>query len=246
MNEVLVRFKENLADVDRLVNFDKEVLQIVLINVRVLHQELKKTRSDERFNGGRLLTMIEGIRTNDSLKSKYSAIFNQALVLLVAHFSTALGDLFRHAVAHRLEVSKDINLMSEEIKITFSDMKDRDWNLKSTAADFLIAKYDFTFQDMASTVRAFEKYVGVRPSRDACMNNLISAQACRHVIAHAGGQISERAVKQVSGANPRTLREVLVVGELIHFSIDELNLVKAEMLKFMEALIEGIQASNKA
>lgn len=245
MNEILARFKENLADVDRLVNFDKEVLEIVVINVRTLHQELKKTKPDERYNGGRLLTMIEGIRTNGSLQPKYAAIFNQSLVLLVAHFSTALGDLFRHAVAHRLEVGKDLSLMSEEIKLTFSDLKDRDWSLKSTAADFLIAKYDFTFQDMASTVRAFDKYVGVLLSKDARMNNIITAQACRHVIAHSGGLVTERAVRQVAGAKPRSLRESLMAGEKIHFSIDELGLVKGEMLKFVEALIDAIRNSDK-
>jgi hypothetical protein len=245
MNDILARFKENLADVDRLVNFDKEVLEIVVINVRALHQELRKTKPDDRYNGGRLLTMIEGIRTNCSLKPKYSAIFNQALVLLVAHFSTALGDLFRHAVAHRLEAGKDSSLMSEEIKLTFSDMKDRDWSLKSTAADYLIAKYDFTFQDMASTVRAFDKYVGVRLPKDERMHNIITAQACRHVIAHSGGLISERAARQVVGAKPRSLRESLVAGEKIHFSVGELSLVKEEMLKFVESLSDAISDSEK-
>lgn len=239
-HDILATFKNNVADVDRLVNFDKEVLQVVVLTIEDLHTKLKPQFASEQMNGGRALSVIKGIRDNESLRSKYGAIFNQAVVLLVSHFSTALGDLFRSGVMAKLSGDGDMALWGEEIKITFSEMRDRDWNLKTAAADLLIAKHDFTFQDMGSTVRAFDKFVGVKLERDAVMNNIITAQACRHVIAHAGGRISERTLKQVSGANPRDLKKTLTINELVQFSATEIELLGQAMITFVERIDAAI------
>lgn len=246
-HDTLATFKSNVADVDRLVNFDKEVLQVVILTMEDLHAKLKVTYANEQMNGGRALAVFKGIRDNESLRSKYAAIFNQAVVLLVSHFSSALGDLFRAAVAAKLYSGAEGPLMAEEIKITFLEMRERDWNLKSAAADLLIAKHDFTFQDMGSTVRAFDKFVGVKLDRDGVMNNIIAAQACRHVIAHASGRVTERTLKQVSTASPRTLKSTLELNELIQFTTDEIKSIRQDMLTFVERLdaaIAKIQPSD--
>ena len=101
--DALSSFHRNIAEVDKLVNFDKELLQIITLNIQSLHDHLKISNGDERFNGGRALTIINGIRDNETIRSKYTAIYNQAVVLLVSHFSSALGDLFRDAVSERLQ-----------------------------------------------------------------------------------------------------------------------------------------------
>jgi hypothetical protein len=234
--DTLATFRSNVADVDRLVNFDKEVLQVVIQTMEDLHTKLKATYASEQMNGGRALAVFKGIRDNESLRSKYAAIFNQSVVLLVSHFSSALGDLFRAGVASRLYSGTEGPLLAEEIKITFAEMRERDWNLKSAAADLLIAKHDFTFQDMGSTVRAFDKFVGVKLERDVIMNNIIATQACRHVIAHASGRVTERTLKQVSAATPRTLKPNLVLNELVQFSTSEIESVRQDMLTFAERL----------
>jgi hypothetical protein len=43
--------------------------------------------------------------------------------------------------------------------------------------------------------------------RDKDVNNIILGQACRHVIAHRGAVVDERLVRQVKGAQPRTIKE---------------------------------------
>lgn len=238
--DALETFRRNISEVDRLVNFDKELLQIVSLQIEDLHEKLKDRIGDERMNGGRALTIIRGIRDNETIRSKYVAIYNQAVVLLVSHLSSALGDLFRAAVLEKLQSADPGKLLEEEIKLTFGEMRERDWNLQSAAADLLIAKHDFAFQDMASTVRAFKTFIGVAPARDATMNNIIAAQACRHVIVHAGGRVSEKAVRQVSGAHPRTLRPLLNVDENIQFCAVEIEEVKVDMLRFVEELADSI------
>lgn len=229
-------FKHNVSEVDRLVHFDKEILELVTLMFSNLHEQLRHKHADERLNGGRALKMIKGIRTNATLQSKYQAIYNQAVVLLVSHFSSALGELFRYAVSERLSQEDPGDLLREDFKLTVSDLRDRDWSLKGAIPDLLIAKHDLTFQDMASTVRAFKAYTGRSVLRDDVMNNIITAQACRHVIVHAGGKVSEKMLKQVSGANPRQLKKHLNLGDEITFSIEEFELVKQNMLIFVDLL----------
>lgn len=240
--DTITTFRNNLAEVDRLVNFDKEVLQIVTLTIADLHQRLKGQFADERVNGGRALTVIRGIRDNASIRSKYAAVFNQAVVLLVSHLASALDDLFRDAVTAKLQSIDPGKLLDEEVKLSFADMREKDWNLKLAAADLLISKYDLSFQDMGSTVKAFKNYVGVIPVRNEVMNNIITAQACRHVIVHAGGRVSERAVRQVSNANPRTLRPTLRAGEILQFTAAEVEAVKADMLMFVENLGQSVSS----
>lgn len=72
--DALEAFRRNISEVDRLVNFDKELLQIVTLQIEELHDKLKERFGDERVNGGRALTIIRGIRGNETIRSKYVAI----------------------------------------------------------------------------------------------------------------------------------------------------------------------------
>jgi hypothetical protein len=228
------RFEANVAEVERLVSFDKEVLQVAIMAIQDLHDQLKTRFADERLNGGRALTIIRGIRDNDSLRPKYEAINGQAVVLLVSHFSSALGDLFREAVSVHLRREDAGSLLDEELKLTIRELRERDFSLAAAVPEMLIAKHDYTFQDMASTLRAFKTYAGVEHARDIGMNNIITAQACRHAIVHAGGRANERTVKQISKAYPRELKPALQVGEVVRFSSAEVTLVKDAMISFIE------------
>lgn len=198
------------------------------------------------MNGARALTVIRGIRDNETIRSKYVVIYNQALVLLVSHLSSALGDLFRAAITERLESAEPGKLLEEEIKLTFGAMRDQKWNLRAAAADLLIAKHDFTFQDMRSTVDAFKKYANVTMVRDQTMNNIIAAQACRHVIVHAGGRVSVKAIYQVATASPRSFRPSLTVDEVIQISVQEISIVMADMLQFIEKLSGDISSAKSS
>ena len=229
-------FKGNLAEVDRLINFDRELFQLVTYTLESLHAQLRTHHADDRLNGARALAVIRGIRDNETVKAKYKTIYNQAVVLLVSHFASALGDLFRTAVSKRLLSADPGKLLEEEFKLTVADLKERDWNLGGAVPDLLIAKHDFTFQDMGATVRAFGAYTNLDPPRGELMNNIITAQACRHVIVHAGGRVSEKSVKQVSKAHSRTFRPLLATGEQLSITLQEVEAIKVDMLRFVETL----------
>lgn len=237
-------FRANCEDVERLVDFDRELLQIVVLSLEDLHERLKHHHGSAQMNGGRVLEIVRGIRNNDSLRPRYATIFNQAVVLLVSHFASTLGEVFRTAVMESLDQGNNEDLLDEEIKLTFRDMKERSWNLKTAAADLLIAKKDFTFQDMQSTVRAFETYVGITLKKDQITNNIILGQAARHVIVHAGGIASERMVRQISKATPRTLKSEIVIGQPIQFSADEVIELKNEMLTYVLRVIHAVESRS--
>lgn len=238
-------FKDNLVEVDRLVNFDREILGVVIHTLETLHQQLLPYHADERLNAGRALAFVKGIRNNDSVRAKYKAIYNQAAVLLISHFASALGELFRSAVTTRLNSDDPGKLLDEEFKLTVTDLRDRDWNLAGAVPDLLIAKHDYTFQDMGATVRAFTTYTDLRPERDEVTNNIIAAQACRHAIVHAGGRVSDKSARQVSKAFPRTFRPSLVPGEQLALSLAEVEAIKADMLTFIERLANSGSSSTE-
>lgn len=242
---VVSRFRSNCDDVERLINFDREVLQLVIISLEDLHEKLKPLHGTAQMNGGRVLEIVRGIRSNDSLRNRYGVIFNQAVVLLVSHFAAALGDIFRASLMHSFDDERSGTLFDEEIKLTFREMKDRGWNLKASAADLLIAKKDFNFQDMGSTVRAFDTYVGVKLERDAVVNNLILGQASRHVIVHTGGIASDKMLRQISKAYPRTLKEEIAAGSKIQFSIEEVIKLKVDMIEYVDRLVAAIRHAQE-
>lgn len=241
---VSTSFHKNCTDVERLVNFDREVLQVVDGLLDDLHKRLKPVHASDQMNGGRVLTIVRGIRNNNSLRSNYSAIYGQAVVLLVSHFASALADIFRLAVSASLETEESEALLSEELRLTFREIKERGWNLKSSAADLLIAKKDYTFQDMQSTVRAFDSYVGVKLVRDQTTNNIILGQAARHVIVHASGLVTERMLRQVSGATPRTLRPTLQLGQALNFTPEEVLSLKSEMEAYIARTIAAVESRS--
>ena len=176
LNRIATTFRENCDDVERLLHFDRDVLQLVIHSIESLHEHWKTKTLDERYNGKRVLDMTRNVQRNDSLRARYRTVYGQAVVLLVSHFASALGDIFRAAVTASLDGAKSEALLEEEVKLTFQQMKEQEWNLRAVAADLLIAKKDYTFQDMQSVSRAFRSYLDVDLKQDAVTNDIILGQ----------------------------------------------------------------------
>lgn len=225
------------------MDFDRELLGIIIERLTDLSRRLKEKQKidNPQLNGASLLEFIGTIKTNDALRIRYQVIFNQAVVLLVSHFASCLGDLFRYGISQRLATDPGSSLLDEEIKLTFGDLRELNWNLRDAAPDLLIAKKDFTFQDMGSTHRAFREYLGVSMERDRGVNNVIATQACRHVIVHVGAKVTDKMMNQVSAATPRDIKPKLKVGEILQFSPEEIALIAENMRQYVAVLGERVQ-----
>ena len=236
-SDIVTTFAQNAHEVERLIDFDRDVVTIMIQSLESLKSDVPPQVHSLNGRIDRVIQIITNIRDNESLKSKYETVCNQAVVLLVSYFSSALGELFRKAVSDALENEENKILLDEEIKITFREIKERNWNIKGSAGDLVIAKKDLTFQDMQSTVRAFEAYVGVQIEKDARTHNIILGQAARHVIVHAGAQVTDRMLKQLVRVEPRSLKPYLVVGTPVVFTKQEVLLLKSEMSAFIDSLV---------
>jgi hypothetical protein len=242
--EVVAAFEVNTSGVSKLLNFDREVLDHAVRGVEDLHKRLVAGGFENgALNAHNTLLSLRNIKNNDSLLPRYRIIFNQGIVLLVSYFGAAVQEIFKIGVQARLQLDDGgSSLMGEELKLSFLDIRKRGWNLNDIAADLLVDKKDLTFQDMRSIAQAFRQYVGVDIERDETTNDIIAAQACRHVIVHAGHQVTSRMLNQLRDAKPRRLKSTLALGETVQFTPEEVELVATSMRTYVSMVAERTKA----
>lgn len=237
MENIAAKFEAHVSSVKKLMGFDREVLQIAIDGIRNLQERLQQQGFDNpKLNGSRTLEMLEGFRKNDTLRSRYETIFNQALVLLVSYFASTIHELFCASVMLSLDRDPNSLLLKEQLKISVRDLKDANFNLRDMTPDLLVQTKDISFQDMQSIARAFREHLEIQIDRDAKVNDVIVAQSCRHVIVHSGGIINDRLVRQISGANPRNFIRNFVVGEVIQVTEADVEMIAASMCAYIQDL----------
>jgi hypothetical protein len=241
--ETVSAFAANLDSVKKLLNFDREVVDLAVQGVRALPQTLvQRGFENPALNAKNTLTSLQNIKDHDSLLPRYKVVFNQAVVLLVSYFGSAVEELFKIGVSARLVLDdENSTLMKEELKLTFRSIRERGWMLNDIAADLLVDKKDLTFQDMKSIADAFRDYVGIEVTRNKIVNDIIVAQACRHVIVHAGHEVTSKMMRQIRGAIPRDLKPDLVVGEMVQFTPSEVELVAESMKAYVTQVAEALR-----
>ncbi len=243
---VLESFEKHVESVHRLMNFDRDVLSFAIEAIEQLQERLTKHHQldNPHLTAGRTIEMLRGYREHDSLRSRYKTIFNQALVLLVSYFGSSVHDVFRNGVSDALATDNESTLLREQVKISFADLKEANFDLRSRAPDLLINAKDISFQDMKSIARAFKENLGIEIEKTQMVNEIIAAQACRHVIVHAGAVADESLVRQLSGAHPRTLKPKILAGHLIEFSTEEVTLAASSMVEYLRKLEAKVQLHN--
>lgn len=235
-------FSGNIAGVHKLMNFDRDVLDLAITNIHDLSERLKHHHKldNPHLTADNTLALLKQIRENGSLRPRYQVIFNQAVVLLVSYFGSAVEDIFKAGIDAMLEQEADNDILREDIKLNFREIKDANWHLREIAADLLVVKKDLSFQDMQAISRAFKTYLGVSIDKDKCINNIILAQACRHVIVHAGGAVNDRLIRQIANASPRELKTKMTRGEHVQFSPDEVEIVSRSMETYVRLLAHKV------
>ena len=240
---ILSNFDSQVENVEKLMNFDRELLSIVIQSVSDLRNRLRSHHKldNPMLTADRTLEQLQGFQKNDSLRPRYETIFNQSLVLLVSYFSSSVQDLFKLALAAAIDGGADLNLMKEELKFSLRDLSERNFDLKDAIPDLLILAKDISFQDMQSISRAFNSHLGIIIEKDEAVNNIILAQGCRHVIVHVGGLVSERLLKQVALASPREVKPTLTLHCRVQFSEQEVILVAQNMKKYLTVVAQKVQ-----
>jgi hypothetical protein len=220
------------------MNFDRDVLAHAIDAIEALQERLTQHHrlDNPHLTAARTLQILRGYREHDSLRPRYQTIFNQALVLLVSYFGSAVHDVFRAGVAAAMESDRESPLLREQLKLTFAELRDANFDLRSRAPDLLVNAKDISFQDMKSIARAFKENLGLEVERTTAVNDIIAAQACRHVIVHTGAIVDEPLIRQLSGAHPRVLKPKLTVADHVQFTPDEVDLVAKAMVDYLRNL----------
>lgn len=242
MKNIVSTFERNIESVESLLNFDRKVLDMAIESIHELHDylvEYPKITAD-KYNGKRTLDTLKSIRNNDSLKSKYAVINNQAIVLLVSYFGSAVADIFRRASKIAVNTHNDERVLGEELKFKLEELLNLKSSLGDSIGELLITKNNISFQDMKSIQREFKKYFGIKIDKDINVNNIILGQACRHSIAHEAAKVNARVMNQVKGAKPRNLKESISEGEVIEFTQGEIKVVSESMLNYVKNLNQQV------
>ena len=242
--EIVDSFRRNIESVHQLAEFDHLVLQFAIDALdRVEQRATNASVSNYRLMVTQTLRHLRDIRQHDSLRPQYQQMFNQCVVLLVSYFGSAISDIFERCVGERVKRRGCDRLMKEELRVTVRELSEIGSQLHEYLGEILIRTREISFQDMQSIARAFGSYCGHSPEKDENVNNIIAAQACRHVIVHSGAVITERCVRQLSTAVPRTLKPTLDVGHTVQFSVDEIKTLSASMIQYVDTLVVALVRS---
>lgn len=239
LKKIVQNFQMHIASVEKLMNFDHEVLEVAITSLREWRSQVRDNPKLQRSAEHRI-KLLDNIRLNDSLKDRYETIFNQALVLLISYFSSSMHDLFCQGVREVLANESDSALLREQFRLTFRELRDAEFDLSDRAPDLLVQSKDISFQDMQSISRAFKDYLDISLDRNDSVNDIIVGLSCRHVIVHSGGVADGRFMRQVAGAKPRKVRTIFVPGERIQFSDTEVLDVADSMVKYVTSAVDKV------
>lgn len=246
LKKVQASFEANIQSVKALVNFDRVILDLCISHLKELALKLEKLHQIDNpsLTAKNTIQAMNAIREHDTLRDKYQTIFNQALVLLVSYFGSAIHQIFRATLAHYVNKKADTRIQKEELRLTVEELKCHGFDLNAQIANIIITKKDYKFQDMQSINRAFEECYNYKPVHDQNVDNIIFAQASRHVIVHAGGLADERFIRQIKAASNRALRSTVSVGDQIQFLPDEINLVAESMRAYFNKSIDFLSQNQ--
>jgi hypothetical protein len=238
----LQTFRANAASVKELLRFDDYLLDFALGRLRQTHERQMEHKLSHRVRNDALIAALQNIRQHESLRKHYEVIYNQSLVLIVSHFSSAVRQLMIDGVTVAIDEGASQKVLDTEVVLSPRAVRESAGSLAQLMAEALADAKDVSFQDMQSIGRAFEKYFGAAPQRDATVNDIIAAQAARHAIVHAGGTASRRMVSQLRDAYPRTILLDLREGSIIHIAPVDVESVVAKMLAYLEGAAAIIEA----
>ena len=233
----------NVEDVYRLVEFDHVILGIAIDQLKALEERLGRSHGidNPRLTAANTRRNLENVRQNDSLRPRFEIINNQCVVLIVSVFASAVAELYRSAIHYLATEGSNAKLNDEEIKFTIAEIINADANLSERIGNLMEEKKDISFQDMKSIGRAFSEYFEVKIEKNQCVNNIIMAQAGRHVIVHDGANINARLRNQIANARPRTVVPELPVGGKLLFQPDDLVEIGKSMLEYFQTLRTSVE-----
>jgi hypothetical protein len=244
LESVRQAFSQQCAGVLELLEFDDFLVGHLVGGLDWIVGELESRNHHTLATSvGNRLSVLKNVRADRSLRPRYQTIYNQCVVLLVSYFDATMSDVFKVAVSTALKANAAVPARKRSVQLNWQSLNKPDSPVEILIAERIVEEDDISFQDMQSIRRAFNKELGIDLARDEHTNDIILGQACRHVMAHAGGRVDDRLMNQISGANPRRLKaSPFVHGDYVAFNPEEVRSLSESMLLFVGTAVEKCSA----
>lgn len=238
---IIDNFKDRVDGVNKLLILDELIIGHTIDALEERQESLRNCGIDNAYMlGETALQQLKGIREHQSLKPGYKLIHNQCVVLLVSYFTSSIHDLFDTAATITLKDNIPKKLKDKDLKLTLEELNKYKFNLANNIGSIISKKFGISFQDMKSISRVMQDYFGAEIPRDKTVNNIITMQACRHAIAHAGEKVDQILINQLRHSSDRDIQQDIIVGDKIEFSPDEIKIGGAAMMKYINDLTRKI------
>jgi hypothetical protein len=221
-------------------------MQITQVNDRILEiadKTLESIGSVSNLHGGDAVRnqrlSLARVSENPEIKSTFSILRGQQLVLLVSALETYLRDMTRIIANEYPEILKwsiDTNY-----KIDLSELA----NPSVSKGDILlqaIIKQGTNFQDIGSIKRFFKSYLDIEIDIDELNEQqVILATAKRHVIVHENGVVNKEFMKNIRNL-PEDVISMYKIDGALDFVEDDITSLRDSMLALSLFIEDALNA----
>ncbi len=242
LNQINKTFTDQLSKVLKIIDFDREYLEMVVSQLEEQEQDLIKANANPHLYPTSQILLLNSLIESGPTQTKYQPIYNQCIVLLVSHFSSVISSLFNETLTYYLKHTETLpeHISNTEYKFRLGELSDLQYNLSGEIGRMIARRSNISFQDMKSISRAFSQFFNVEIPFDKDVANIIGAQAFRHAIVHNGERIDEKCLGQLKSAKDRDVFIDLTLGDDILVDRQDIKTVKNNMLSYVNNLSGNI------
>ena len=245
LNQINKNFSIQLSKVLKIIDFDREYLEMVVSQLEDQKKDLVKANVNPHLYPSSQIMLLNSLINSGPSQTKYQPIYNQCIVLLVSHFSSVVSSLFNETLTYYLKNTESLpeHIGNHEYKFRLGELSDLQYNLSTEIGRMIARRSNISFQDMKSISRAFNEFFNIEISYDKVVKNIIAAQAIRHAIVHNGERVDDKCLGQLKSAKERDVFLELSIDDDIAVEGQEINKVKESMLLYVDNLSKNICAT---
>lgn len=197
LTDLLADVEERIDRIKTIGDVNNDLVKIAVNNLESIRKDLLATGRNIQITKKveRQIKMYKSVSHVTGVAEKLPIIYEQMVVLMIGALEVYLADIFRQ-VGDRMP--EYLVWKAEKEKISFEPTLLSEGFTLGDAILSHLKNQGISFQDLQSTLRAFEKYFDVKVVLDEKnTDKLILAAACRNVIVHNRSEIDNAFRKQI-------------------------------------------------
>lgn len=195
-NRSFKNFEVRVNDIRALSEIGNQVADLAL----AFHASLAKefgVNAHPKKKFDMVAVELNKLKGHPSLQAKYGVLYAQSIVLLIAAFETFMTELASDIVNNNPGVITWPEKGGDKRFVRFDPALLSYGN--PTIGDLVVGALpqDVNFQDLQSTVRFLDEYLGVKLSTAGLRDDVVLYQAVRHIVGHNNAKINHHFVRQI-------------------------------------------------